>query len=236
MSDSLLTTVQDFCAENGLPVPSAVIGATVADVVQFRALMKRLIADLSQYNWTQQQVRKTFTTVAAIDQGLLTDVIGPDYDGIIQSSIWNETLKRPLIGPVTPASWEAQQALPVSGPTYQYRIEGNRFKILPAPPAGHTIGLIYISSYCITDSTGTVMKPNFTVDSDLTIFPDIVVAKGLDYLWKKKKGEDWQDLYQEYNDLISKSVVKDTAPILFLDQTQQTLRPGIWVPAGSWGV
>lgn len=233
MSDSLLTTVQDFCAENGLPVPSAVMGATIADVVQYRALMKRLVTELSQYNWTQQQVRKTFTTIAAQDQGALTSLIGADYRGIVQSSVWDETLRRPLIGPITPASWEAQQAIPVTGPVTQYRIEGGRFKMIPAPPAGRTIGLIYQSSYGVTDANG-VPKATFTDDSDLIVFPDVVVAKGLDYLWKKKKGEDWADLYNEYIGLISKNVIKDTAPILYLDQPNQNIRPGIWVPAGSW--
>jgi hypothetical protein len=236
MSDSLLTTVQDFCAENALPVPTAVMGVTLSDVVQYRAIMKRLVTELSQYSWTQQQIRKTFTTIAAQDQGALTSLIGADYRGIIQSSIWNETLRRPLIGPVTPASWEAQQALPVTGPIYQYRIEGNRFKILPAPPAGHVIGLIYQSSYGVTDSTGTTAKATFTNDTDLIVFPDVVVAKGLDYMWKKKKGEDWSDLYAEYMSLIAKNIIKDTAPILYMDQPNQNIRPGIWVPAGNWGV
>lgn len=235
MSDSLLTTVQDFCAENALPVPTAVMGVTLSDVVQYRAIMKRLVAELSQYSWTQQQIRKTFTTVATQDQGALTTLIGPDYRGIVQSSVWDETLRRPLIGPVTPASWEAQQAIPVTGPVLQYRIEGNHFKILPTPPAGHVIGLIYYSSYGVTDSAG-VAKASFTDDTDLILFPDVVVAKGLDYMWKKKKGEDWIDLYNEFLSLISKNVVKDTAPVLYMDKAVQNIRPGIWVPAGSWGV
>jgi hypothetical protein len=197
--------------------------------------MKRLIADLSQYTWSEQQVRRTFTAIASENQGKLSTLFGPGYRGLIQNSIWNETLRRPLFGPVTAASWEASKAVPQTGPTYQYRIERGHFYTEPALPVGHIIGAIVQTSYGITDHTGHVYKPNFTVDDDLIVFPDVVVAKGLDYLWKKKKGEEWQSLYMEYMSLIAKYMVKDTAPILYLDQPNQNIRPGIWIPAGNWG-
>lgn len=235
MSDSLLTTVQDFCAENSLPIPAGVCGVTETGVAQYKALMKRLVTELSQYTWKEQIIRKTFTTIAAENQGPLSTVIGPDCRGIIQNSIWNETKRRPFVGPVPPAVWESLKALPITGPLDRYSFHGDNFQILPAPPAGETIGLMYQSSYGIIDETRTTTKANFTVDSDEFLFPDVVVAKGLAYLWKKAKGEEWQDLYNEYMGLIAKNIVKDTAPILYLDHAQQNIKPGIWIPSGSWG-
>lgn len=235
MSDTLLTTVQDFCAENSLPIPAGVCGVVETGVVQYRAIMKRLVTELSQYNWKEQLVRGTFTTIAAEDQGLLTTLIGPDCQGIIQDSIWNESMKRPFVGPVPAAVWEQLKALPVTGPLDRYAIHANHFRIIPTPPAGEIVGLMYKSSYGVM-SAGGVMKQNFTQDDDTIIFPDVVVAKGLAYMWKKTKGEEWQTLFSEYMGLIAKNIVKDTDAVLYMDKSQQNLRPGIWVPAGSWGI
>jgi hypothetical protein len=236
MSDSLLTVVQDFCAENSLPIPAGVCGVTETGVAQYKALMKRLVTELSQYVWKEQVIRKTFTTIASEDQGSIATVIGADCRGIIQNSIWNESQRRPLVGPVPPAVWESLKALPVTGPLDRYSLHGDHFHILPAPIAGETIGLMYQSSYGIIDETRTTTKANFTDDSDQFLFPDIVLGTGLDYLWKKAKGEDWQGSYGEFMGQVAKNIVKDTAPILQLDQAQQNIRPGIWVPSGSWGV
>lgn len=235
MSDTLLTTVQDFCAENSLPIPAGVCGVVETGVVQYRAIMKRLVTELSQYSWKEQVVRKTFLTIADEDQGTLTDLIGADCQGIIQDSIWNESKKRPFVGPVPPAIWEQLKALPVTGPLDRYAVHGNHFRVIPTPAAGETVGLMYKSSYGVISEEG-VMKQNFTVDSDTILFPDVVVAKGLAYMWKKAKGEEWQSIYGEFMSLIAKNIAKDTAPILYLDKSQQNVRPGIWVPAGSWGV
>jgi hypothetical protein len=233
MSDSLLVTVQDFCTETGLPVPTAVMGVTDLAVAQYRGLMKRLVTELGQYSWEQQSIRTTFTSIAAEDQGALTSIISPSYRGLVQNSVWNETLKRPIPGPVSDATWEQLKAFTNTGPLNQYRISQGHFLVNPALPAGHRIGLVYYTSYGVTDSGGTP-KAAFTSDTDLILFPDVVVAKGLKYLWMKTKGEDWQNDYLEFMGLVAKNITKDTASLLQLDGRSGNLRPGIWVPAGNW--
>jgi hypothetical protein len=233
MSDSLLTTVQDFCGEQGLPIPTAVMGVTDLAVAQYRSIMKRVVTELGQWKWEQQSIRTTFTSIADENQGALTTIIGPDYDGLVQSSVWDETLKRPLPGPVTDASWEMLKAFTNTGPLYQYRISQGNFLTNPALPAGHTIGLVYRSKYGVTSAAGTP-KASFTADDDLILFPDVCVAAALKYRWLKVKGEEWETVYNEFLGLVAKNIVKDTAAILQLDGRSANLRPGIWVPAGNW--
>lgn len=235
MSKTVLLTVQDFCGRMGLPVPTAIIGGTETSVVQYKGILHDIGEKLSEYAWQVQKLRKTFTSIAAEDQGALTTIIGADYRSIVPLSVWDETLRRPLFGPVGDASWESLKAFTNTGPMYQYWISGGHFLTNPALPAGHTIGLIYETNYPFASASGTA-QPRILADTDVFLFPDVVITAEFEWRWKKIKGEPWQDDYNMSVSLIAKNIVKDTLPILQLDAQRQELRPGIWVPAGNWGV
>lgn len=234
MSRTLLETVVLFAGENGLPVPTAIIGSSETTVVQYKSLLIKAVDDLLEHKWQQQSIRKTFTSIAAEDQGLLSTLIGADYLSLIQASMWDETLRRPIFGPVGDASWEMLKAFTNTGPLFQYRIAANHLLINPTMTAGHTIGLIYMSSYGILN--GTTAIPSFTADTNTFLFPDSVVYKSLTWRWKKVKGEPWEDDYADYLDSVARNKVKDTAAVLYMDRGQPSLVPGIWVPAGNWPV
>lgn len=234
MSDSALTIVQDFCGRMGLPVPTAVVGVTEKSVVQYRLILKEMVQALSQKNWQTQKLRATWTSVATESQGKIETLL-PGFRALVPLSVWDETLKRPLFGPVGDASWEQLKAFTNVGPMYQYWISNGQFLTNPPLPAGHTIGCIYHTLYGVYDNDTAAAKPAVTKDTDTFLFPDVVLAKEFSWRWKKIKGEPWQDEYNEALDLISKNLSNETMPILQLDNSAQQLRPGIWVPAGNWG-
>jgi hypothetical protein len=233
MTTSVLALVQEFCGKKTLPVPGAVIGSTDTGVIQIRYLLAEALRELSQYHWQEQKIEKTWTSVATEDQGALTSVFGTDYRSLVPATMWDLTLKRPVFGPVTDASWGNLKAFPAAGPIYQYKILQNHLHIFPTPPAGHSMYVIYESNYPVTDSGGTA-KATITADTDLFLVPDIIVSRSLDYRWKRQKGEPWEADYNEFMDLLPKQLNKDTMPVVHLDDARFKMTPGIWVPAGDW--
>jgi hypothetical protein len=232
---NVLELVQEFCGKKTLPVPTAVIGNTDVGVVQIRYLLAETLRELSKYKWNEQKIQTTFTTIAAEDQGVLTTLIGADFDSLVFATMWDETLRRPVFGPVSDAMWANLQSFPASGPIYQFKVFGKHLHIFPAPTAGDTIYLIYQSSYPVTDSSGTP-KAAITVDTDLFLLPEDVVTRSLDFRWKRQKGEPWETDYAEYTDLLAKGVQKTGLPNIHLDSARFKMTPGIWVPAGDWPV
>lgn len=235
MSDTLLQTVQRFTGTYGLPIPNAVYGSSESSVVQYKNILLDVVDDLLEYSWQQQSIRKTFVSIAAEDQGALTALFGADYKTLVQASMWDETLRRPIFGPVGDASWEMLKAFTNTGPIYQYRIAANHLLINPPMAAGHTVGLIYMSNYGILNASGTAIS-TFSADTDTFLFPDVCIRKGLEWRWKKIKQEPWEDAYADFLDVVARNKTKDTAPVLRLDSSPQKLVPGIWVPAGNWPV
>lgn len=238
MNYTLLSLVQDFCGEKGLPVPGGMFGSTETAVVQYRSLLKRAIEELLRFPWQQLSRRATFVSIAAEDQGPLASLVGAsaDYESLIPASMWNVSQKLPVFGPVGDPSWNKFKSFVNLGPLYQYRIADTRLHILPALPAGNTISFMYRSGHPVI-AADTSRKATISVDSDTTVFPYEVLYASLEWRWLKTKGEPWENEYNFYMDRVSQNIVKDAnAPALQMDSSVPTIQPGIWVPSGSWPV
>lgn len=230
---NVLSLVQEFCGKKTLPIPTVIVGSTDIGVTQIFYMLQETVRELGKYSWNEQKIQDSFTTVATQDQGALTSILGADFDTLIFATMWDTTLRRPVFGPVSDAMWANLQAFPASGPIYQFKVFGSHLYIFPAPPAGDTVYLIYQSKYGVASSTGTP-KELITVDTDLFLIPEEVVIRGLEWRWKKEKGEAWDADYQVYGDLLQKAMLKTGMPNVHLDNARFKLTPGIWVPAGDW--
>lgn len=235
MSSTVLTLVQDFTEKFGLPTPSALVGSTEKSVRQLRSLMRENVADLSEFKWQQQTVRGTWTTVAGNDQGVL-ETLFPGYRRLIPGSLWNETRRMRIYGPLSDQIWAALKILPNAGPEFQCYVADNHLLVSPPFVNGETAVGTYQTKYGVL-SNASVPKERITADDDTLVFPDNVVIRGLEWRWKKVKGEaGWEDDFNTYQSLIAGNIVKDSATTLGLATNNRGPRPGIVVPAGSWNV
>lgn len=232
-----LQLVTQFCQETGLPVPGGLIGATEGHAVQMRALLNKVLMDLSQYNWEQQNRYVTWNSVSGEDQGALVNIFGvsADYLRLIPNTLWDKTAQRPIFGPVSDEVWAYYKAATNPGPIYQYTIKQSRLLVSPAMPAGHVLTVQMYSQLIVVSATG-VLKTAFTADNDSFVFPDICVLRGLTWNWAKKKGEEWEADHALYLDAIGKNLVNSGSATVSLDTGQRGFSPGVVVPAGSWTV
>ena len=238
MPTTILTIVQDFTEKLGLPRPSAVVGVQEKSVRQFRALLQEAVSDLGEYFWESQKLRKTWLSVAGQDQGTLVSIFGDGYDALVPETMWNDDRHMRVFGPVTSPVWQAFQTLPNAGPEFQCWISGGHLYISPALEAGENMSAIYQSKYGVLAVDGTTTKERITADDDSLLFPTNVVLRALEWKWRKQKGESgWEDDYNAYITLVSRSLVKSGMPTLSLDGARSlTAKPGITIPAGSWNV
>lgn len=238
MPTTALTIVQDLCDKLGLPRPSAMVGSQEKSIRQLRALLQETVQDLGEYSWEGQTLRKTWTSLAAQNQGKLTTIFGAGYDSLVPETMWNETRHMRVYGPVTNAVWQALQTLPNAGPEYQSWVSGGELYISPTLPAGETLSAVYTTKYVVLDVDGVTTKARIEADDDSFLFPDNVVSRGLEFRWRKQKGEaGWEDDYNAYITLVARSLGKNLKPKLSLDGAFPVVaKPGIVIPAGSWNV
>ncbi len=233
---SLLTLVQSATRRLGLNVPSAVATATDPAVLQLMELASEEGQEMAaRTNWSFLTQQATFTTVAAENQGLITS-IAPGMKFIINDTIWNRSLRRPVFGPLPPQQWQQMEAMAMQGPWNQWRLMGQTLKFIPAPAAGQTCAFEYVSRNWALAGDGVTGKSSFSADSDTALLDENIMVLGLIWRWRAAKGLEFGADYSKYESKVLDAIGRDGAkPILNMGDARYDILPGVVVPSGSWG-
>jgi hypothetical protein len=232
-----LSIVNSVLGRLGLNTTTAAVGSTDPQVMNVVALCNEEGQELAnRYVWTALQNEATFTTLAVEDQGLM-DTIAPGYQYVVNDTIWNRSLRRPVFGPQPPAVWQQQKAFAINGPWSNYRIKAGHLYMYPTPVAGQSCYFEYISANWCTDSTGATGREEWGVDTDIPVLDWHLLVLGTIWRWKKLKGFEYAEDFNSYErrvvDAMGRDGGKDT---LSLTNTKYDIFPGVVVPSGSWSL
>ena len=236
MARNCLQIVQSVCRRIGILSPSAAVTSTdpmVQQIVELSNEEGRLQA--SDYTWQALQREATFTTVATQVQ-IAMSVVAPDLEWMVNNTIWNRTLRRPVYGPDSQQDWQQAKALNINGPFNRFRVIADAINFYPVPAAGQECYFEYQSSHWVNDINGA----GFTTwqnDTDVTVLDDELVILGTIWRWKSAKGLAYSDDYAKYESRLKDfEGVDGTKPVLNMTGAKYEIQPVVIVPAGSWGV
>lgn len=236
---SVLSIIQDFARRHALAVPTGVIGSTDATTVQLYQILQDVVDEVvteSKFNVITREA--VFTAVAAESQGSMDELAAAGYQYAYFETFFDRTLRRPLYGPLTETEWQEIKAIPNPGPFYKFRIRRNTLYINPAPTAPlSTIAFEYASSWAVESDAG-VAKQNITEDTDVFVFPETILKRGLAYQWKQIKGLPYQEDKDTYYSLLNNYIARDKVKrrINLAHPHPVDIRPGVFVPSGNWPV
>jgi len=231
-----LTIVQRVCKRVGLDAPSSAVGSTERQILQILELSNESGQELARrYPWQAILGVGNFTTVATESQGSIS-TIAPGLDYIINDTIWNRTLRRPVYGPKTPQNWEQQKAFAINGPWSGYRLIGDTLAMYPVPTAGQDCYFEYISKNWVTTYTAST-DDEWTNDADTSKLDENLIVLDTIWRWKQQRGLDYAEDFAKaerlYLDLANRDGGKDW---ISLSNTRYDIFPGVIVPAGSWNL
>lgn len=233
-----LSMVQTACAWLSLPIPPAVFSATDPQTIQLRSLLNEELLELRTWPdtyWRKLMRQKTFVTVAADTQ--TDDPIAEDYDHMIDNSMWDRTACRPVVGPISPQTWQAWKARPVlTSIIYGYRLRGNEFLTAPNPPAGDTVAYEYISKWGVySDGADEPDQEEFTADTDTSVFNETMMQRGLRWRFLRAKGLSYSQEYQEWITLVQREAARSKGiPTLNTAGNWSDTLPGPYVPSQNF--
>lgn len=234
---SLLTIVQNACREIGITAPTAVYTNADPQIVQLLALSNREGRTLLRRGrWQGCDQQSTFTTLATEIQGTMASLAGTDFNYILNDTIWNRTLLRPVFGPVSSANWQQMTAQNIAGPFNQFRIRAGSLRFIPSPTAGQTCAFEWMSkNWC--QSSLAVGQSSWAADTDTGILDEDLLTLGLIWRWKAAKGFDFGQDFEEYEKQVVNALGRDGGkPRLNFCGTNQDIFPSILVSSGSWSV
>ena len=231
-----LQTIQSVAKRLGLPSPTVAVGSTDTTVLQLVELANEEGKEQAKrYPWTVLQSEAAYTTLAAEDQGAI-NTIAPGFGYIINDTIWNRSLRRPVFGPKTPQEWQQQKAFAINGPWSSHRIKGGHLYMYPTPSAGESCYFEYVSgNWC--ESSGGTGQSAFAADDDVVLLDDEIFKLGVVWRFKAMKGFEYAEDFNKYERRIADAMAKDGGKdSLNLSNTKYDIFPGVVVPAGSWNL
>lgn len=235
---SLLTIVQTAMGRMKLQVPTVGTASVDPNVRQLIALINEDGQELSyDYGWQALTNEANFATVNTQPQGSILSLTGPDFGWVLNETMWDRTQRRPVFGPKTPAEWQQLEAQFVNGPWWQYRIRGNQLLFQPAPPVGDQIFFEWQSQNWCTDKTGNVSSNVMTADTDVAILSERLLILGCIWRFKQANKLQYDEDYDKALGAIADAMSRDASkPKLNLGGSQGNIQPGVFVPAGNWGI
>lgn len=234
MALTCLQIIQSACKRIGILSPNAAVTATDQQIIQLVALAEEEGQELAtRYAWEALQTEASFTTVAAQVQTTLA-ATAPGFDYIVNDTIWNRTLRRPVYGPRTQQDWQQQKAMQLNGPFNSFRIIADAINFYPNPSAGQSCFFEYISSNWVSTSAAGVSSV-WTNDADTPKIDDQLVILGTIWRWKQIKGLDYAEDFAKYERRLADAMGRDAGkPILDMGGGAQEIQPVILVPRGNF--
>lgn len=232
---SCLSIIQDVCQRINLPNPTTAAQSSDPAVQQVVALaLKEAEWQLGQYDPQVCMLEGTFVTSATEVQVANIASTYPGMKAIVNDTMWNRDLRRPVFGPMTAARWEQLKAMVMQGPWNQFQIRGNQILFIPVPTANQNIWFQYKSINWCTSQSGTPQS-RFLADTDVLLLDEAVFKLGMEWRWKKAKGLDYAQDFADYEDAFAIVKARDgTRDVINMGDVKYDIYPGILVPSGSW--
>lgn len=184
----------------------------------------------------------TVTSVGLVgleSQGTIQALTGPDFGWVLNETMWDRTVRRPVYGPKYAAEWQQLKAQLMQGPWWQYRIRGNQVLFIPPPPPGDLIYFEWVSRYwvAVTAAQTVGAQVSYLLDTDVSLIDERIIT--LDTLWRYKAAKylDYEEDFDKAQAAIADAMARNASkPRLNLAGAQTDIYPGVLVPAGNWGV
>lgn len=230
-----LTIIQDVAQRVNLPSPTSAAQSADPQVIQLVALANKEGEWLSNKDW-QVLTRETSFVTTAVQLQTTLDVTAPGLKNIINDTIWNRDLRRPVYGPMTAQRYQQVQAAVFAGPWNQFIIQGNDILFFPVPTAGQTCWFQYTTqNWC--ESSGGTGQARFVMDSDVLLLREDLFKLGVEWRWKKAKGLEYAQEFADYEDFMADALARDgTKDIINMGSARYDIFPGVLVPSGSWPI
>lgn len=193
-----LKIVQNAADEVSVDAPSSVFGNSdpnAATLLRFAQKAGENIA--KRHDWSRLTIQHTFTSVATEPQPA---AFPSDFDRMnYMSDVWDRTRNLRYIGPTNINDWQYLKNGVVTGASGiigYWRILGGVLNLFPAPPAGNTIALEYITKSWATDANGiprTSQGGGFEADADLALIPERLITMEVIWRFKRRAGLSYSE-------------------------------------------
>lgn len=163
----------------------------------FLSVAKDTLDSLLRYgDWQELTKDGEIRTIAGKRRYLLADYC-PDFYCLINNTVYIKDHSERVVGSISPEQWMREKCFNLPSLGLKFKIQNGMFRFLTPPPSGLKIAFQYRSSAIVFDSFGEE-KSALTANSDIPIFDEYLVKKGIVWRWYRRNGMPYEEEYNEY--------------------------------------
>jgi hypothetical protein len=239
---TLLQIGQKIAQRLQLPIISTIFGSTDNNLNLLLAMIEKAVNEIKdEFPWPELTKRATITLVTGQSEYALP----ADYDSRLTDTLWNQTQRRPLLGPIDAVTWETvKSGLITTLPLQRFRVFGYgnaTFQIDPVPTAaenGQVCVYEYISSYAIQTGSGpNTYGEEFTADTNIVLLDGWLIINGALWRYKREKGQEYEELRRDAEAQIEAAKTKLMGATVLSTNSMNRTPPmiGVWsYPDGNY--
>ena len=179
--------------------PDDLFAANSQQDALFLSVAKDTLDSLLRYgDWQELTKEGCLHTVAGKSSYLIGDFC-PDFYCLLNNTVYVKDSQEHIIGSVTPEEWMREKYFNVASAGLKFKIQNGMFKFLTPPSADLKIVFQYRSSVIVYDAArGYEEKTALTANTDIPVFDEFLVKKGIVWRWYRRNGMPYEEEYNEY--------------------------------------
>lgn len=235
---TLLSVAQDVADMIGLTRPTALVSSSDQLARQMLGFAKATLEELGLMDWPVLQVPYTFDTV----DGQAQYDLPADFGREIGDSVYVATQYDSLRGSLTPSDWQRQKSGMQSNlGRYRFRIFGLPLKlnIVPTPSVVEALVLEYQTTYRVLQDDATYQN-TFFADTDVSLMPEELLKKGLQWRTRRAKGLDYSEEFDDYEmsrtQRLAQALSMGSMPVAYRSGVEDAAGLGnVYIPETGYG-
>lgn len=165
----------------------------------FLSIAKDTLESLLRYgDWQELTKEGCLYTIKGKCHYLIEEFC-PDFYSLLNNTVYIKDTAEKLIGSITAEEWMREKYFYLPSINLKFKIQNGFFKFLTPPPEDVKIVFQYRSSNIVYDAAaGYEEKKILSKNTDVPIFDEFLVKKGIIWRWYRRNGMPYEEEYNEY--------------------------------------
>ncbi len=196
---SILQICQDAASLAAAQRPENLFNTDSQQEAVFLSVANDTLDSLLRYgDWPELVRDGCLITVSGKMSYLISDFC-PDFYALINNTVYVKDSSEKVMGSITPEEWARDKCFNISSLNLKFVIQNGMFRFLTPPPDGVRILFQYRSAAIVYDADcGFEEKTILDKNSDVPIFDEYLVKKGILWRWYRRNGMPYEEEFNEY--------------------------------------
>ena len=165
----------------------------------FLSVARDTLDSLLRYGDWQELTKEGCLRTSANKTAYFIKDFCPDFYALINNTIFIKDGSEKVIGAITPEEWMREKYFNLASINLKFKIQNGMFKFLTPPPDNIKIVFQYRSAAIVFDQqTGWSEKTELTKNTDVPVFDEYLVKKGILWRWYRRNGMPYEEEFNEY--------------------------------------